>query len=84
MKIDKYMVLLFVMMLLLSGCVSGRDACITDCRFSNVDEYESMKGACIEENEDAYMTMGVEAYCITIANDKLYEDCHVSCLWLKR
>lgn len=84
MKINKYVVVLFMMVLLLSGCISGKYACVTDCRYSNVDEYEAMRDACMEEHDEVYETRGVEAYCIEIAGDKLYEDCHMSCMHLKR
>lgn len=77
---NKYVVVLLLAVLLLSGCISGSGSCVTDCMYSNVDVYTSEKDACIDGSDKVYNdTMGVEAYCIFKADRALRRDCETSC-----
>ncbi|NOQ37563.1 hypothetical protein GQ472_01615 [archaeon] len=81
----KYIVVLLLAVLFMSGCVSGRTSCVTDCRYEHADDYFTVRDGCIDDTEYVYNdTIGVYAYCVYIADAGLDEDCARSCVDIKR
>ena len=76
---NKIPILLLVLVLVMSGCVSVQDACIHDCQYMHADEYIEIRDDCIDKADSDYGTVGIELKCIADASHTVQAQCFSAC-----